>query len=134
MNKPLPAVVLAACLSTISIPAAHADDYDSDAHSEWQDIRRDRSQIRADARHVNEERGELESARRQQWQSWWNGDYWGAHRASEHAREEARELRAARQKLHRDVDDVRRDRAELYFDEPRHSQWWGRRWFGGDDD
>ena len=133
MKKISPALVLAASLSTVAIPSAYAHDYDSDSQSEWNDIQRDRAAIAADARKVQEERDELASARRQQQRSWWNGDYWGARRAAEHAREEESELRAAHHKLNSDVSDIRRDRAELYQDEPHRWHWWGRRWFGGDD-
>lgn len=134
MNKLLPALALAAGFSAITLQTTYAHDYDSDSRSEWNDIQRDRAQIRADARKVEDERDELANARRQQQWSLWNGDYWGAHRAAAHAREEAGELRAAHDKLSRDVSDIQRDRADLYHDEPRYSHWWGRRWFGGGDD
>ena len=131
MKKISPALVLAASLSAIAIPAAYA--HDSDSQSEWNDVQRDRAAIASDARKVQDERDELASARRHQQWSFWYGDYRTADRASEQAREEEAELSAAQQKLNHDVSDVQRDRAELYQDEPHRWHWWGRRWFGGDD-
>jgi hypothetical protein len=132
MKKISPALVLAASLSAIAIPAAYAHDYDSDSRSEWNDIQRDRAPIASDARKVQDERDELASVRRHQQWSLWYGDYRSADRASEQAREEEAELRAAQQKLNHDVSDIQRDRAELYQDEPHRWHWWVRRWFGGD--
>jgi hypothetical protein len=121
MKKIKSALVIAASLSAIAIPAAYA--YDSDSQSEWNDIQRDRTAIASDARKVQDEQDELASARRHQQWSLWYGDYRSADRASEQAREEEAELRAAQQKLNHDVSDVQRDRAERYQDEPHRWRW-----------
>ena len=101
MKKTISALVLAACLSAVAIPA-YAYDYNSEVRSDWNDIRRDRGQIDTDARKVDQERDELASARRHERWAWWRGNFWGARRAAEHAQEERAELWAARNKLNHD--------------------------------
>jgi hypothetical protein len=50
MKKTIPSLILVAAVSAFAVPAAYA--YDSDVRSDWNDIRRDRDQIAADARKV----------------------------------------------------------------------------------
>lgn len=122
MKALLSTLALAAAVSVQDMPAAVAYDYNDVGYGH---IERDRAKIQADARKVREEETELNQARRQLRWSWWSGDYWGAHRASEKVREEQRELGAARHRLGEDVEDIRRDRtavSERY--EPRRHWWW----------
>jgi hypothetical protein len=48
---------------------------------------------------------------------------YGAQRAAETARREEQELWAARNRLNRDVADIRRDRADMSEDEEHHKHW-----------
>lgn len=132
MNKTIPVFALAVGLATLSVPAFAHDYDDENRRPSWSHIERDRDQVRADARKVEEEREELAEARRQQRRSWWNGDYWGTNRAAARIREEQAELRNAHQRLDREVADVRHDTFRVYPDyEPnrygwwRHHAWWG---------
>ena len=123
MKNSICTFVAAAALSAVAAPTAFAHDYNSDVRSDWKDIQRDRAQIAADARAVQEERGELASARRREFWAWWHGDYRAAHRAAEHAEEERSDLSAARRKLNGDVADIQRDRTDLRKDTHR-TRWW----------
>lgn len=124
MKKIIPAIALAAGITATAMSTAYAYDYNSDIRSDWNDIRRDRAEIGRDARHVDEERQELNEARRDARWAWWHGDFWAAHRAREHAREEAAELRGAQRKFDRDVTDIRRDREDLREDYGSRRWWW----------
>ncbi|MBS0239829.1 MAG: hypothetical protein JSR89_15530 [Proteobacteria bacterium] len=124
MNKIFPAIVLAAGFTATAMSTAYAYDYNSDIRADWNDIRRDRAAIASDARHVDEERQELGDARRHARWAWWHGDFWAAHRAREHARGEAAELRGAERKLNRDVTDIRHDREDLRQDYNTRHWWW----------
>ena len=123
MKMTVPALVLAASLSALAVPAYA---YDNDEHigHDIRHIQRDHAKVEADERRVREEQAELSTARREMRHSWWTGNFWGAHKAAEKVREEENELRNAHHKLNNDVADIRRDRADLNDDLARHHRWW----------
>jgi hypothetical protein len=94
------ALMLAATVSVMAIPAAYA--YDSDIRSDWRQLQRDRAALR-------DERRELGGAER--WENWAlrHARFWQSWRADRLERHEAADVRALQAKVNRDRADLRHD-------------------------
>jgi hypothetical protein len=107
-------LVLAAAVTVMAMPTAHA--YDYDVRSDWRHIQRDRARYHTDVTRLLGERRELAAAER--WENWAlrHGrlrQAWGAERL-EHR--EPADVRALERRVYRERVDLRRDRAELRRD------------------
>ncbi len=105
-----------ACLALASLQPASADGYRSDIGRDIREVRQDRAAVRADEARVAQERSDLAKARAREQNDLRHGNILGAIRDHRTEVREARELRAAEQKLAADRARLAHDARDLRED------------------